>query len=139
MSSHSAESYGEHLDDVVHVYFRGGTAVGGDPEEESVEATDAHLEGSDGHGETGLASGGFEGELVGDVVVVVADVPEEEVRKEGDVHVLEGTADAAAGGDGRVRGGGEGGGEGGGDIDRLDEGGSVAESVEGSGELTGGL
>ena len=58
---------------------------------------------------------------------------------EGDVDVLEGTADAAAGGDGRVGGGGEGGGEGGGDIDRLDEGGSVAESVEGSGELPGGL
>jgi len=97
VGAHEAEGDGEHLDDVVHGDGGGLAGVGGDPEEQGVETADGELEGGDGHREAGRAAGGLEGELVGDVVVVVADVPEDEVQEEGDVQVLEGVKGSAAG------------------------------------------
>ena len=52
-----------------------------DPEEHSVEGAYGKLEGRNGHGEARRPSGSLEGKLVGDIVVVVADVPEEKVAK----------------------------------------------------------
>ena len=97
MSAHEAEGDGEHLDDVVHGDGGGLAGVGGDPKEHGVEASDGKLEGGDGHGETSGTTGGLESELVGDVVVVVANVPEDEVEEEGDVNALEGIEGTAAG------------------------------------------
>ena len=97
VSAHEAEGDGEHLDDVVHGDGGGLAGVGGDPKEDGVDAADGQLEGGDGHGETGGTTGRLEGELVGDVVVVVANVPEEEVEKEGGVDALEGVEGTAAG------------------------------------------
>ena len=97
VSAHEAEGDGEHLDDVVHGDGGGLAGVGGDPKEDGVDAADGQLEGGDGHGETGGTTGGLESELVGDVVVVVADVPKEEVEQEGDVNALEGVEGTAAG------------------------------------------
>ena len=101
---HGAEGDGEHLDDVVHVDGRPLPAVGGDPHEETVEAADAHLQTRDGHGEAGLSTGSPQRQLVSDVVVVVAEVPEEEVRDERNVEALQGRSDSTAGSDGNAEG-----------------------------------
>ena len=113
MGAHEAEGNGEHLDDVVHGDGGGLAGVGGDPKEDGVDAADGKLEGGDGHGETGGTTGGLESELVGDVVVVVADVPEDEVEQEGGVNALEGVKGTAAGLEGVGAAGGSGSLEGG--------------------------
>ena len=79
MCSGIAKCDGEHLDKIVHGDLGLGTCIGSEPEEDPVKRADSELECRDGHGEPGCASGGLEGEFVGDVVVVVSDVPEGEV------------------------------------------------------------
>jgi hypothetical protein len=77
----SAEGNGDHGDDVL--LGNGGelAGVGGGPQEEGIDAADTELKSGDGEGEPGRAAGGLEGELVGDVVVVVAEVPVVDVAR----------------------------------------------------------
>lgn len=72
MCSHEAESDRKHLYDITHGDGRLLTGIGGQPQEDTVEATDTKLQGGDGHRETSLSTASIEGELVGDVVVVVS-------------------------------------------------------------------
>merc|ERR1719254_170387 len=52
------------------------------PKEDRPNAPDPKLQGGDGHWETCSAASGLQGELVCDVVVVVAKVPEGEVDQQ---------------------------------------------------------
>mmetsp|Transcript_7015 Transcript_7015/g.15252 ORF Transcript_7015/g.15252 Transcript_7015/m.15252 type:complete len:307 (+) Transcript_7015:148-1068(+) len=76
VGAHEAERDGEHLDDVVEGDGGFGAGVGGEPEEDSVDSADGELEGGDGHGESGRSSSGLKCQLVGNVVVVVSNIPE---------------------------------------------------------------
>mmetsp|Transcript_21687 Transcript_21687/g.32976 ORF Transcript_21687/g.32976 Transcript_21687/m.32976 type:complete len:206 (-) Transcript_21687:322-939(-) len=79
MGTHEAEGNGEHLNDIIHGDLRSGTGIGGNPHEQGVDASNSELKRRNGHGETGRSTSGTESELVGDVVVVVSNVPEKEV------------------------------------------------------------
>jgi len=75
VGSGSAEGNGDHGDDVLLGHGGELASVGGGPKEEGIDAADTELKSGDGEGEPGRAAGGLEGELVGDVVVVVTEVP----------------------------------------------------------------
>lgn len=85
VGAHEAKRDGQHLDNVVFGDSRFGAGVGGEPEEDGVQSTNAELQTGEHHGETGLATGRVECQLVGDVVIVVAQVPEGKVDEQSNV------------------------------------------------------
>ena len=60
--------------------------IGGKPQEQSIQAANTKLQRRDGKREATSSAHGLERELVGDVVVVVAKVPQAKVGEEGDVN-----------------------------------------------------
>ena len=80
-----AESDGNAGKDVVFGRRRERARIGSGPQEEGINDTDAQLQRGNCQGETGRAAGGLECHLVGDVVVVIAKVPQSEVGNESDV------------------------------------------------------
>ena len=80
VSTHEAESNRKHLDDIILGDGWLGTGIWCEPHEDSVDHTNTKLKGGDGHWESNLSSGSLQGQLVGDVVVVISDIPEEEVE-----------------------------------------------------------
>mmetsp|Transcript_3990 Transcript_3990/g.8655 ORF Transcript_3990/g.8655 Transcript_3990/m.8655 type:complete len:422 (+) Transcript_3990:164-1429(+) len=85
VGSHEAEGNGDHLDQILHGNGGLGSGIGGEPEEDSVDGTNSELEGRKGHRESDLSSGGVQGKLVGDVVVVVTEVPKGKVGDEAEI------------------------------------------------------
>ncbi len=75
MGGSSAEGHRNHGLDVIHGNLGELAGIRCGPQEQCVNATDTKLQGGDGHGETGSTAGSLEGELVGNVVIVVAKVP----------------------------------------------------------------
>mmetsp|Transcript_14016 Transcript_14016/g.38566 ORF Transcript_14016/g.38566 Transcript_14016/m.38566 type:complete len:433 (-) Transcript_14016:3-1301(-) len=75
-----------------------GARIGVAPEEQSPDATNAQLQRGDGHRETGSTTGSLQGKLVRDVVVVVAEIPEEEIQHQGDVDLAAATRSRRDGG-----------------------------------------
>lgn len=71
MGTHEAEGHGEHLDNILGGDSGFLTSIGGQPQEDTIQATNTELQGRDGHWETGLSTSGIKGQLVGNVVVVV--------------------------------------------------------------------
>jgi hypothetical protein len=82
VGSHEAKGDGKHLDQVLDGDGGLGTGIGGEPEEEAVDGTHSELEGRKSHGESDLSSGGVQSKLVGNVVVVVTEVPKGKVGNE---------------------------------------------------------
>ena len=82
VSTHEAESDGKHFDNIGHGDSGLLTSIGSQPEEDSVKASNTQLQTRDSHGETSLSSSSVQGELVGNVVVVVTEVPEGKVGQE---------------------------------------------------------
>mmetsp|Transcript_10810 Transcript_10810/g.31475 ORF Transcript_10810/g.31475 Transcript_10810/m.31475 type:complete len:419 (+) Transcript_10810:194-1450(+) len=82
VGSHEAESNGKHFYQILHGDFRLGAGIGSEPEEKTVDGTNSELQRRNGHGESNLSSSSVEGKLVGDVVVVVTEVPQDEVCNE---------------------------------------------------------
>lgn len=69
MRTHEAEGNGEHLNDIIHGDLRALTAIGGQPEENTVKASNSELHTGNGHGESSLSTSSIQCELVGDVVL----------------------------------------------------------------------
>ena len=90
--------------------MRPGPGIRSQPQENPIQASNPKLQRTDGHWKAGRPSGRLQGQLVGNVVVVVAEVPKGEVREEGHVDVPEGSTAARRQGE---RGGAFGGGGGG--------------------------
>ena len=105
----SSSLYGTIATHIVEGDLGLGPGIGCQPQEDPVQAPDAQLECADRQRESRRPPRGLERELVGDVVVVVTEVPKEEVRDEGNVDSGEARASPAAH-DAIVIGGGGGGG-----------------------------
>ena len=85
MSSHEAKGDRQHLDNI-----RGGdgrllAGIRCEPQEERVNGADSKLKRRNGHGESSLSSCGVQGHLVGNIVVVVTQVPQNKVDEEAKV------------------------------------------------------
>jgi hypothetical protein len=101
------------LTHIIHGNMRPGPGIRSQPQENPIQASNSKLQRTDRHWKAGRPSGRLQGQLVGNVVVVVAEVPKGEVREEGHVDVAEGSTAARRQGErGGAFGGGGGGGEG---------------------------
>jgi hypothetical protein len=69
VGTHEAESNGEHLNDILSGDLWAFTAIGGQPEENTVNTSNSELKTGNSHWESSLSTSSVQGKLVGDVVL----------------------------------------------------------------------